>query len=475
MRTVPVATGDQFLLHPASRLGMGGGSAALDDTLADPFVNPAKGARVDGGRLVSAPTAYGISGGNGSGRTLPVSLLLGSGAWFGGATVALQEVERAGRERGPGVLPDRSGSSVVPPRRRFLADESAVNSYAAAYLGRRLAGGGVAVAAAASAADLGALQGVGNLYAGSDAIRQSGHMTDFRTGLVWDGEDGRSFEALVLHRRLRVTHDVAFEEFVRFDVCTTRPCGERRLRQVRNLDHTNTSGLHLGYVAPLGTHGWRIGGSFTANRKTHPKIPNYEIMSIPRDPGDTWAYSFAAGVAGGSEGTVYAVEVAYQPAWTETWAVADTAVAKDGGGVIPPGGRTVDNDFSFANVGIRMGLGLAFDPAEVQLGLGVRSVDYTLEQVDHVARDFRRQDEGWLEWTPSWGASVELSDLTLRYTGRLTAGTGRPGVARSVFDAASPGLQTADGVDFLPAPRGPLTLDEAAVLTNRLAVEIPLR
>lgn len=472
VRTVPVASGDQFLLHPSASLGMGGPSAALADTLADSFVNPAKGARLRGSRLLSAPTVYGISDDNGGGRTLPVSYLLGSEAWFGGASLSLQEVERASRDRGAVILP---ASSVVPSPPRLLAEESAVNSHASGFLGRRVGGGPLAVGAAASWSDLGALQGVGNLYAGSEGIRQSGHLVDVRAGLTWDGEDGRSAEALLLHRRLRMTHEVAFREFVPAESpCTMAPCGSWQIREETNLDHTNTSGLHLGYVAPLAASGWRLGGAVTVNRKSHPKIPNYEIMRIPRDPGDTWAYSFAVGVAGGPDVTTYAVDVAFQPAWTETWATADTALAREGGGTILPGERTVDNDFSFTNLEIRLGLDHGFGPAGMQLGLRVRSVDYTLEQVDHVERSFRELEESWLVWTPSWGARVRLSDVVLRYAGRLVMGTGRPGVT-TPFRAQSGTQLAAGGADFLPAPRGPLTLEDATVFTNQVSLEVPIR
>ena len=29
----------------------------------------------------------------------------------------------------------------------------------------------------------------------------------------------------------------------------------------------------------------------------HPKIPNYEIMNIPRDPGTSWSYNLGVGIA----------------------------------------------------------------------------------------------------------------------------------------------------------------------------------
>ena len=46
LKTVPIATEDQFLIFPSQNLGMAGVSIALDDPLLDPFVNPAKGSRL---------------------------------------------------------------------------------------------------------------------------------------------------------------------------------------------------------------------------------------------------------------------------------------------------------------------------------------------------------------------------------------------------------------------------------------------
>lgn len=92
VKTVPVASGDQFLVVPSERLGMGGVSIALDDALLDPFVNPAKGVRVDGSRLFGNPTFYGISGNNGSARTIPFGGHYVGSAVFGGAAVAMQQL-----------------------------------------------------------------------------------------------------------------------------------------------------------------------------------------------------------------------------------------------------------------------------------------------------------------------------------------------------------------------------------------------
>src|SRR5712691_1842572 len=82
IKTVPIAQGDQFQIFPSNNFGMGGVSIALPDSLLDPFVNPAKGARLGAARFFSAPTIYGISQGAGGGRTLPLATIAASDVWF---------------------------------------------------------------------------------------------------------------------------------------------------------------------------------------------------------------------------------------------------------------------------------------------------------------------------------------------------------------------------------------------------------
>lgn len=469
VKTVPLATGDQFLVHPTDNLGMAGVSAAVDDTLGDPFVNPAKGARLRSGRVVGSPTLYHVTEGSGSGRTLPVSVLLTSDAWFGGLSVAIQEI----------VGPDRGGvrfvdplSSFAPPPGGLLSERSAANTYLTGVVGRRL-GSGWAVAGAVRWADLGAVDGVEHLYPAARSLEQSGSVQDYRVGLIRDA-NGASLEALLLHRRFDARHELRTAELVQLSRRACLPevtCWEWRTVEETNLDRTNTTGLHLGWVRELEAPGWRLGAFATANRKDHPKIPNYDLMNIPRDPGTTWAWNLGLGVARSLEKTAWGLDVTFEPVWTETWAEAADPVPVPEGGTIEPGERTVDNDFFFQNVGLRLGGAREVGPGEVQLGLAVRSVSYELEQTDHVQRRTRDQRESWMEWSPTWGASLGLEALTVRYQGRLTTGTGRPGVAG--LDAPTRAAPEALA-DFLPAPRGPLTLQDALVWTHRLSVEVPI-
>jgi hypothetical protein len=351
-----------------------------------------------------------------------------------------------------------------PPR---LSDASARNVFAQGFVGARLGEGPWSLGVGFSVAGLDALDGVDLLYANAETVDQHGTMGDVRLGLYRDGARDR-LSLLLVHDRISMTHDVSYLDF-QWDTLNWVQNVTRRVDE--NLDRTRTWGVQAAYDRDLDAPGWRVGGSATVNRKSHPKIPNYEIQNIPRDPGTTWAWEVGAGVSRRRGPTEFGLDLLFQPIWSDTWQEADTDVPAAGGGFIPKGGRTIENDFFFTNVVLRAGLSHDMGRASVQGGLELRSYDYALEQRDHVANTFRDQDEAWMEWSPTAGATFRFSDVDVRYAGRVTTGTGQPGVALTAWAAAERALSA----DFIVAPRGPLTLQEAMVMTHQLSVSIPIR
>ena len=460
VKTVPVAAGNQFMIFPSDNAGLGGLSIAVHDRSLDPFVSPGKGARIRGGWLAGAPGFYHITGDNGGARTLPLSAAAAGSRWFGGGAVAFQELD-VGRANGFGF-----GGSDSP-----LSASRATNVYVSAFGGARLNANGLSLGAALYWADLQGLDGVKLLYDPAATVEQSGHMFDLRLGLFQEWDDNATAEVVVVHNRFDMTHDIVEtrwwwpEPEPRLDVLPpSRP--DRR----QELDQTNTWGVHMGYQRPVGDSGWRVGGILTGNWKSHPKIPDYDIMRIPRDPGDSWAYNVGVGLAQSAGATTFGFDLIYEPIWSDTWVEASEPVVRPDGGTIPVGGRTLENDFRFSNLVLRTGVGRQGGGWGAQFGLQVRSYSYELEQTDRVAATFREQDEAWLEWTPTWAVSVDFDDLSLQYAGNLTSGAGRPGALAP--DRAAPGFESAG--DFLAAPRGPLTLQDATVMTHRITVRVPM-
>lgn len=470
LKTIPVAAGDQFLLFPYAKMGMGGTVIAVEDTLHDPFVNPAAASRLTGAQLFAAPTFYSISNQAGNARTLPVGALFRSSGWFGGVSAALQQLE-AGEEFFAGPWFRASDLDIAPLPPNALSRRSATNMYATV-LGGAMLPGGVAVGGSVSLADLDGVDGVEHLYAMSSDIQQSGHTEDFRLGLVKTFAADRIVEAVVLHNRFDMQHDVTYVDWVLID--STNWQWEQETRVETNFDKTRTWGAHLAYRQPIGSQGWRVGGMLTFNRKDHPKIPNYELVNIPRDPGHSTALDIGLGIARTAGATTFALDLIYEPASSDTWAEAPADTVSVGGTVIPEGEKTVENAFSFSNAVISAGAAQRIGPVEVQAGVQVRAYDYHLDQWDNVAETSRRQDEDWMEWTPTWGLRLLLRDVEVRYMGRVTTGTGRPGVAWTGA-IAERAMDAGLANDIVVAPSGPLTLQDATVLTHQVSVSIPIR
>jgi hypothetical protein len=294
----------------------------------------------------------------------------------------------------------------------------------------------------------------------------------------WSGE--RSLEAIALHNRFGTSHDVYYLDAFwdpGIQQVTMRP----RLEQ--NLDRTRTWGLHLAYQQPLASDGWRMGWLATANRMGHPKIPNYEIMNIPRDPGHSMAFDLGVGFARTRDTFTFGVDLVYEPIWSYTWADAAAPVETRLGTMIPEGGKTIENRFRFSNALVRMGIGdeVVLDESGtaigVQWGLESRLIDYRLEQQDNVQLSERDLEEDWVEWTPTWGIALRRPGWEIRYRGSVTTGTGRPGVRGpgACFDLCVLNDAAAVGSNVLVAPSGPLTLDPVSVVAHQLTLLLPLR
>lgn len=481
IRTVPLAQGDQFQIFPSANVGMGGVSIALADSVRDPFVNPATAGRVNGTRFFSAPTVYGISDGAGGGRTLPFATLTRAGAWFAGFALAAQQVD-ASRAPNTGVIavPVNGvvavGPPAAPPAPR---QDSYGNQYALALLGRKLSGTGLALGASVSWARLTGVDGVDLLFPGNAGLTQFGHALDLRLGLLKEWPSDASLEVLALYDRLGMTDDAQYLDPF-WDPATQSFA--LRPRTDQNRDQTNTWGLQLGYMRPLGQEGWHVGWLLTANAASYPKLPAYQLPSVPAlpwDPGRSSAYNLGIGFAKTRGPTTVGVDLIYEPIWSYTWADATSSVVTALGDTIPTGGKTLENHFRFSNSLVRLGLRreIALESlgrvAELQLGLVVHTVHYRLAQFDAVQARAQSLTEGWVEWTPTWGLGLRFPDVEIRYRGYVTTGTGRPGVQGGVF-AAGRDMALAGG-GILVAPSGPVTLQDVSTTTHQISVSVPLR
>jgi hypothetical protein len=485
VKTIPIAQGNQFQIFPSANLGMGSVSIALDDPVEDPFVNPATGSRLQASRFFSSPTVYSVTRGAGGGRSLPLAVLARRANWYGGLALALQQVD-------PSRPPQPDGGVIVnapvptPPLPPFGQTQvlpgpdlrAHGNRFAFAMIGRSIPGSNLSIGASVLWNGLHAVDGVDLLYAGSRRVAQSGHSLDLRVGALkqWPGERGaRSLEAILLHNRFAATHDVLYAD-VFWDPGTLQ--FQEQARTEHNLDHTNTWGLQLDYQMPLAAPGWRIGWLATANRASHPKIPNYELENvpvIPRDPGRTAAYNLGIGVSKVRGPARFGVDIIYEPIASYTWADAAAPVVTTAGDTIGLGGKTIENRFRFSNALFRIGVDevlQANGTTAFQLGLIVHSIHYRLAQHDNVQLQQRSLESGWVEWTPTWGLSLRLPEIELRYQGRATKGGGRPQSSQIFIGVRE--MAVAGGT-ILAAPTGQLFMTDVSTVTHQISVSLPLR
>ena len=183
------------------------------------------------------------------------------------------------------------------------------------------------------------------------------------------------------------------------------------------------------------------------------------------------------GVSRRSELALFGMDVVYQPIWSTTWAEASAPTATSGGGLIPVGGRTIENGFHFSNALLRLGVSREVARSltrtvTLQLGFLVRSVHYNLTQRDFVEGATHQLQESWAEWTPTWGLSLRHPDFDLCYRGSVSHGTDRLVVTPSngnVFADARP-----LGGFFFPSSIPP-TLSGVHVVTHQFSISLPLR
>jgi len=466
-KTLPVLQNGQFDMFPSARDGMGGAAIAIDDTLLDPFVNPAKATRIRTSHVFGAPFFHSVSGARGGGRSLPVGGDGSWGAWSATGLFTFQQLDRAG-----------------PTWNLSTSDRSAFNQYVAGSLARRLTPS-TSVGLGAQLAALDAVDGVDLLYAGSDRIEQSGGLADVRLGLTKETGTGRHFELMLVHARTDMTHDVRFTTW-RWDPVARREVGEQRTDH--NQDRTHIWGLHSEYSRPLGSEGWSVGWLGTVNRLSHPKIPNYVIQNIPRDPGITYAFNAGAGVSRTVGATSFAADLIYEPMFADTWADAanDTAVVGcrevclADAGTIRAGAKIVENNFRFNNVKLRLGAGQDFAVSGgsttlgFQMGLGVYAINYRLQQANHVQQTSRTQREDWLEWSPTLGLSFRSRQLDVLYNFSLTCGPGSCGQG-----TAGPQVFLTPGVDraasgIIVAPSGELFMQSGTLKVHKLTIRVPI-
>ena len=452
VKTAPVAETDPLGFLHLANLAMGGVSIALADTLYDPFNNPAKAARLRRGQIFGSPSLYSLSHKGGDGNTIPLTAFLKFGSTFGGLGGSLQEVNPATPEQNQAVpvFADLSSVSLLVPH-----GSTRTNQHVLGMLGHNFAASRLSLAGNILWSRLRAVDGTQGLYPGNQGLELHGDVVDVRLGVLKEWDGARSLEAVVVHNRYGMTHDVTFEDSF-WDPGTRQTKVATRVD--RNAERTHTSGLHLAYTQPFADSGWRVGALVTANRTTQPTVPVLGTMTVGRTPGQSSAFDLGVGVSRSHAATTFGVDAIYEPIWSRVSDVAQGA----------------SESYRFSNAIVRTGVSREFPLAvadswlRLEGGIQVRVIQYHLDRTD-VAQVLPRFHESWNEWTHSAGATFRTNDLELRYVWRLQSGTGRPGVQNNFTGGIC--------IDFciLPGlPPSELILVPVRITTQQFSISVPM-
>ncbi len=506
IKTTPIVSGDSGIMLPSRTLGMGGVSIAVDNPLLDPFVNPAKGARLEGLQLFALPTLYSIDDEQGSGRTLTGGVTIGTPHWFAGGFLSTQRLVNT-----LPTIPWFEGLTVqqLQETKRYRSYPSPLpapsmprNITWQVFTGIPLSDRGPALGLSWSGSDTERLEGYEYLYRDCLHLKHSGRSNLVRIGIFSEEEETGSAEVMILLGASNLVHRVihpdlrlgyyysAYNPWIewnwwpvagyKWDGFLNYPAPV----QIRRFeDRSRTLGFHIGGIRKFQGEFRTLGWHLTWNGKKYPKIPEYELegmKAIPRDPGYVHAFSLGLGTSGLADGITWSWEFTLQPIFLETWGLTEDPFRNwQGAEILPAGAKTVENRFRFLNGSMALGCAWEREPGGLQFGARLTSYNYTIRQKDNRWDSVEKREENWLELTPTWGGYLTFPDFRLQYSGYIRFGTGRPGVERFWIDPRNPmgseGSLVINPSDPLAAPTGKVVLEPHPVLCHQVALIVPVK
>ena len=463
LRTVPLIAGSQTNFYPSLSRGMGNLSIAFDDPLADPLMNPAKASKLGDFELFFSPTRNTWS--NEDGRTvytssgsakykgtvmnsMPFGFYLNKSNLFTGGIISYQSYSS---ERSiPGYILNNNTKSDVGN-----------NVYLFGLIGAYFPELKLSVGASISWSELDAIDGVNLLYPGSYDIKQDGRSLDYKIGFMGEPSERERLEFVIARTTFKSSHEITYNNPYWF--YTDIWIGGYRTEL--NKDESNGWVIHTKYNNSISDE-VKVGAIFTINWKQHPKIPNYALANIPRDPGSSAAYNVGFGIVDSGERTTLGFEYIYEPMTSYTWADAGADNFP-----YPPSFKTVENFFDFYNHIIRAGLYTKTDVnwLDYRLGIQLYFNKYNLKQNDNILNTSRTINENWLETTLCGGLTINLSGFQILYSLQVILGNGIVGSENNQFIAFN-GASEKSVADFLIAPNGPLTVDDIPLVTQQISV-----
>jgi hypothetical protein len=460
VRTYPVLSEDSYVDVPSEGRSMGRTHVAISDSLADGFSNPALLSR-SGGNYLFTLARFGfwsksdrseqenayiqtIEESN-SALTLsaPVGAVVKCGDFAVGAFAGYELQQSKHHE-----FRVWGNSSTETEDARTKTKNYVVHLGAS----WNIPGTGLAIGGSGGYVGLGGIDGLQLLYPSSSNVTVSGGTYDARLGLAGTLGPG-DLSVSGGREAMSVWHTATYETQA----------------TIYNEEKNSTWFAQAGYRYPVNDE-LTLGVEATGNWRAHPKIPDYPV-SAPRDPGNTQAYNFGAGMNWHSGPTTFAMEYLIEPIRSNTWIIADRD-RKDGKGnvIIRQGDREQENNYTFLNHIVRAGVAVA--PATsfaMRFGAEARFNSLDHENVNFWSYSRRKVTpaNSWSEVALTAGVDATFGRFRLMYDGEVLLGRGILDNERGIwFEDVGP----LKGNDMLIVPGSGLSISPVPVFTNRLTV-----
>ena len=432
VKTLPLITTRQFNLAPGYYAGMGGVHVALEDALADGYRNPALATRLDGSLFYLAPfrdswrdnladpdpwfgpnTEAAIGPLEGSlTQGLPVGVIhhlnLSDGRLrlTAGLTLSSEQLRHTSHREQFWDPETRDWNEPL----RMNAFNWPITGIAAVRFPERRLSIGIGV----DDITLRAVDGIPLLYPGAQKLIQRGHLVHYRLGASYETADDSRLDFLVLHKRYHMRQEAVYSW----------------QDDIHNKDEETSWLGQLKVLLPAEDQA-RVGLELTAQRKWHPKIPDYPApeVAIPRDPGITKAGRLGVGFSNRVGKLLAALDVTVEVIDSKTWGDTTGAVTADDGTIIKAGDPLFRNDYFFTNASAALGVEYQLnEKLRLQAGWSAKQYSIDYDHEDYVTGETitASPQNWWKEPTLSAGLVARVAQTEWIFHTSRTTGTGTP-------------------------------------------------
>lgn len=468
VKTYPLLTGKGVTSEISGNVGLGGVSIAYADSLAEPFENPASLMSVGRNVLAVSPgwsswslgstnrASWPVNSGSHVRTTeersraysLPISLAViqRTEGFALGAEVGYQRIASGhylNEEWG-----DATNSTTSTTDHSFGANNWTERLSVAV----PLPGLSMSLGAGIGYTDIRGIDGLQFLYPDVRELTVAGSNLQTRLGVSGQFAQSDMYSLAVGYEQLDVRQHAVF------DWAPT----------VNNQDITKTWLAQARYRLRLSDR-MGVGLMATGNRKDHPKISEYPISSVPRDPAVTWAFNLGAGASWNiSSDAMFTIEGIVEPIDSKTWVEAAEDRTLSDGTVILKGEPEQHNDYSFLNYIVRFGASVQAESwLALKFGAETHIYSFDFHHKNNISgrEQWVTPQSRWTEVEVSGGAEVRAGAWTLEYVARVLNGEGllEQSFSPILFDD-----NRAASDDFLLPPNGNIRVTPVMVVSHQL-------